>query len=214
MTGEKQTSPALYRMICALAAVACAFSLLVGILLIANSMAVSMASPLNLPELDHLRATLKASPADEAVRDKIRDLDQVVRHLYFTGLASGRTGVALLLAGITIALASLKFLAVLRRRQPDLRGIPPASDPLHEQSVTRWALAGVGILILAIIVSVGQVGRDLRARAGLSVQPRPCDGFPRANPWLFRRLHRLTKQVKGLLSRTASAARLLSSTSL
>ncbi len=165
MTGEKQTSPALYRMICALAAVACAFSLLVGILLIANSMAVSMASPLNLPELDHLRATLKASPADEAVRDKIRDLDQVVRHLYFTGLASGRTGVALLLAGITIALASLKFLAVLRRRQPDLRGIPPASDPLHEQSVTRWALAGVGILILAIIVSVGQVGRDLRARA-------------------------------------------------
>ena len=167
MSPENTSSKALYRMVCAMAVVSCAFSLLVGILLISNTMAIRMASPLELPELDHLRTSLKASPADEAVRNKIRDLDQVVRHLYFTGLASRRTGSLLLLAGIALSLTSLKAVAILRRRQPDPREYPATTDPLQAESAARWAVAAAGTVIVAgvMIISkeVPSVGGALRA---------------------------------------------------
>lgn len=164
MSLDTTRSQALYRMVCALAAVSCAFSLLMGILLISNTMAVRMASPLNLPELDHLRETLKADPANVAVREKIRDLDQVVRHLYFAGLTSRRAGAYLLLAGIALSLASLKAVALLRRRQSDPREYPPPPDPLRAEFAARWALAGSGAVILIVAVYFSWVGRDLRAR--------------------------------------------------
>ncbi len=156
MSPENTSSTALYRMACAMALVSCAFSLLVGILLISNTMAIRMASPLDMPELELLRSSLKASPADEAVRNKIRDLDQVVRHLYFTGLASRRTGSLLLLAGIALSLASLKAVATLRRRQPDPREYPATTDPLQAESAARWAVLVAGAVIVAVTVCLGR----------------------------------------------------------
>ncbi|MEI6786851.1 MAG: PQQ-binding-like beta-propeller repeat protein [bacterium] len=175
MSQESPSSKALYRMACAMAVVSCAFSLLVGILLISNTMAIRMASPLELPELDHLRTSLKASPADETVRNKIRDLDQVVRHLYFTGLASRRTGSLLLLAGIALSLTSIKAVAILRRRQPDPREYPVATDPLKAESAARWAVAAAGAVIVAITVFLGRVDRDLRARSVPDKHPSHSD---------------------------------------
>lgn len=167
MSPESPSSQSLYRMACAMAVVSCAFSLLVGILLISNTMAIRMASPLDLPELEHLRTSLKASPADEAVRNKIRDLDQVVRHLYFTGLASRRTGTFLLLAGLAVSLTSLKAVAILRRRQPDPREYPVATDPLKAESAARWAVVAAGGVIVAIAMIIAKgvpsVGGALRA---------------------------------------------------
>jgi outer membrane protein assembly factor BamB len=165
MSMESKSSQSLYRVVCAVAVVSCAFSVLIGILLISNSMAVRMASPLDLPELEHLREMVKASPSNQAVTDKIRDLDQVVRHLYFTGLASRKTGIILLLTGMIVSLLSLKAVAWLRRQPPNPREYPPDPDPLQAESVARWALAGLGGVIVAIAVWVGQVDRDLRARS-------------------------------------------------
>ncbi len=172
MSLDTTRSQVLYRMACALAVVTCAFSLLMGILLVSNVMAVRMASPLNLPELDHLRETIKADPANVAVREKIRDLDQVVRHLYFAGLTSRRAGAYLLLGGIVLSLASLKAVALLRRRRFDPREYPAPPDPLRTEFAARWALAGSGVVILSVAVYFSWVGRDLRARPepGGSVQ--------------------------------------------
>jgi outer membrane protein assembly factor BamB len=181
MSPESPSSQALYRMACAIAVVSCAFSLLVGILLLSNTMAIRMASPLDLPELEHLRTSLKASPADEAVRNKIRDLDQVVRHLYFTGLASRRTGSLILLAGIALSLTSLKAVAILRRRQPDPREYPSATDPLQAESAARWALAAAGAVIVVVAACFIRVDRDLRARsdaAGTSASTATRRGAP------------------------------------
>lgn len=166
MNGERQTNPGLYRLACALAAVACAFSLVVGILLVSNIMAVNMASPLNLPELDHLRETLKASPADEAVRERIRDLDQAARHLYFAGLESRRIGVGLLLAGVAVSLLSLKVVATLRRRPPDPRGYSAVPDPLQEQSVIRWAVTVMGGVVLVAALISAKVSTPLGGTSG------------------------------------------------
>ena len=158
---QPSSSQTLYRLFYALAAVSCAFSLLVGILLVSNMMAVRLASPLNLPELDHLRAALKTTPADDSVREKIRDMDQVVRHLYFTGLTSRRTGGYLLLAGIAVSLVCLKTVGALRRRQPDPRDYPATPDRLQAEAVARWTLAGVGIFVLGSAAYLGFANRGI-----------------------------------------------------
>lgn len=145
-----------YRMACALAIVSCAFSLLVGMLMISNAMAVRMASPLDLPELDRLRQTLKASPADEAVREKIRDLDQVARRLYFKGISSSRTGALLLLGGVAVSLLSLKLVARLRRRLPDPSRYPATPDILRTERLARFSLGGMaGVALLAALIAGG-----------------------------------------------------------
>jgi flagellar motor component MotA len=56
MDNPKPVSPGLYRLTLAEAAVACVFSLLVAILLVSTLMTVRVSSPLNLPELDAMRA--------------------------------------------------------------------------------------------------------------------------------------------------------------
>ena len=175
MSSENTSSQILYRMACAMAVVSCAFSLLVGILLISNTMAIRMASPLDLPALEHLRTSLKASPTDDTIRNIIRDLDQVVRHLYFTGLASRRTGSLLLLAGIALSLASLKAVAILRRRQPDPREYPATTDPLRAESAARWAVVAAGAVIVVVAVCLGRVDRDLRARSVSDKHPSRSD---------------------------------------
>ncbi len=167
MSLESKSSQSLYRVVCAVAVVSCAFSVLIGILLISNSMAVRMASPLDLPELEHLREMVKASPSNQAVTDKIRDLDQVVRHLYFTGLASRKTGIILLLTGMIVSLLSLKAVAWLRRQPPNPREYPPDPDPLQAESVARWAVVVAGGVIVATVMiiakEVSPVGGALRA---------------------------------------------------
>lgn len=152
MTGNNSTgdvtSRGLYRAVCALAAVSCAFTLLVGILLVSNLMTIHTASPLNLTEIETLRTSLKVNPVDEAVRTKIRDLDLVARHFYFNGLAVHRTGVFLLLGGMVVSLVSLRTMARLRRRHSDPRDYPSGLDPVEAASVARWTMAGVIVAVL------------------------------------------------------------------
>ena len=146
-----------YRLSYTLAGVACAFSLIVSILMVANLLTVRTASPLNLPELTKLQASLKANPADVAVKDKIRDLDAIARGFYFGGMSSLHTGTLLLLGGIVVTLINLKVLTHLRRRQPDPREFPPLPDPTVSSTTARWVTGGT-----AIVLVVGSLTYGLR----------------------------------------------------
>ncbi|MEI8141071.1 MAG: PQQ-binding-like beta-propeller repeat protein [bacterium] len=151
------SSRLLYRLSYTLAVVACAFSLIVGILMVSNLLTIRTASPLNLPELSQLQASLKASPADDALKDKIRDLDVVARSFYFGGLGSLRTGAFLLLSGVIVALINLKIITHLRRHQPDPREFPTLPDPLATSATVRWVTGGI-----AIVLVVGSLAYGLR----------------------------------------------------
>lgn len=140
----------IYRFVYALAAVSCAFCLLVGILMVSNLLTLRTASPLNLGELSQLQSSLKATPTDEALKDKIRDLDFVARSFYFGGLASFRTGTYLLLGGVIVALTNLGILMRLRRRQPDPREFPPLPDPSDSASTVRWITGGTAIVLTMV----------------------------------------------------------------
>jgi len=155
------SSRLLYQLIFTLAGLACVFSLLVGILMVANLLTVRTASPLNLPELTQLQASLKANPADDAVKEKIRDLDAVARSFYFGGLSSLRTGTLLFLGGLIVALTSLKMLAQLRQRQPDPREFPALPDPTKSSATTRRM---IGLIALVLIMGTALTGLLIRTK--------------------------------------------------
>lgn len=165
------TSRLVYRLLCTLAAISCAFSLLVGILMASNLMTLRTASPLNLPELTQLQASLKANPTDDAIREKIRDLDLVARSFYFGGLSSLRTGTFLLLGGVVVALISLRTAAQLRQRTPDPREFPAPQDPAHSAATTRWVIGGTVIVLASGALVLG-------LRLGETPRPTGKPGLP------------------------------------
>ncbi|MDD4872226.1 MAG: PQQ-binding-like beta-propeller repeat protein [Kiritimatiellae bacterium] len=161
-----------YRITYAMAVVSCVFSLLVGMLMVSSLMAVRTSSPLDMPEIDQLRAVLKENPTDEILRNKIRDLDLVSRRFYFTGLTSLRTGSFLLLGGVIIMLVSLKTMASLRRRLPNPREYPASPDMLQSAATARWVIAGMWVALITGAVVIG-----IMERSGLEAVV-PSNGVP------------------------------------
>lgn len=172
--GDARRSGGLYRAAVALAVVACAFTLVVVMLVVSDLLVVRGASPLAVPELDQLRASLKVSPGNAEVRDRIRDLDHAVRLVYFQGLVSRRTGLHLLLGGAVVALASLRAMAVLRRRLPDPRTYRPSVDVREAESSARWTIAGT--MVALMIVAVLLAGRGGMGVGGVAGAPPSRDG--------------------------------------
>lgn len=160
-----------YRLSSALAVIACVFSLTVGMMMFANLLTVRTASPLNLRELTQLQASLKANPADDAVKDKIRDLDCVARSFYFGGLNSLRTGAFLLLGGVVVALLNFKVMVRLRRQQPDPREFDPIPDPLDSAATTRQVIGGMAIVLASSALIMGlRLGDERRPAGPLALQ--------------------------------------------
>ncbi|MEI6563856.1 MAG: PQQ-binding-like beta-propeller repeat protein [bacterium] len=149
-------SPLVYRITFTISSVACAFSLLVGILMATNLLTIRTASPLNLTELTQLQTSLKANPADEAIQNKIRDLDHVARSFYFGGMNSLRTGSFLLLGGVVVALITLRIATTLRRRTPNPREFPALPDPIDSAATTRWVTGGIatGLTVCALVLGL------------------------------------------------------------
>jgi outer membrane protein assembly factor BamB len=175
--GDVYRLTGLYRAAVVLAVVACAFTLVVVMLLVSDLLVARGASPLAVPELDQLRASLKAAPGNAEVRDKIRALDQAVRLVYFQSLASRRTGLYLLLGGVAVALASLRTVAVLRRRLPDPRTYGPPGEARDAESAARWTIAGTMVAMMFIAVLwVGRGGMGVGGVAG--APPSSAAGEP------------------------------------
>ncbi len=184
MTNQPKTScdssRVWYRLSCTIASVACAFSLLVGVLMVSNLLTIRTASPLNLTELSQLQASLAASPTDTALINKIRNLDFVARSFYFTGLASFRIGSLLLLGGILVALLNFKIMFLLRRPQPDPRNFPPLPDPLVSAAATRRLIGTLAtiLVISAIIIAIQSRHATPPLEKSISLVGPPLAGVP------------------------------------
>ncbi|MEI6972112.1 MAG: PQQ-binding-like beta-propeller repeat protein [bacterium] len=151
-----------YSIACAVALVAVAFTVAVGMLMVSSYLAARTSSPLNLTELDRLRAAIPGDASGDAVRTRIRDLDHVARQLYFGGLHSLRTGCYLFLLGAIISLAGIKVAITLKARRPDPRGYPPAVGELELLASARFVIAAtaVGLVTVAILIGIMERRRD------------------------------------------------------
>lgn len=159
MAVGESSSRLYYRLAYAVAIVSVAFSVVVCMLMVVHFLEVRTASPLNLTEIEQLRSSLSAHPADEVLKEKIRNLDLLARLSYFGGLTSLRTGSCLLLCGVVVALACLKTMAALRRKHPDPRKYPPAADELESSAAARFAIAGMAVAVITGAVVVGFLER-------------------------------------------------------
>ncbi len=150
----------------AAATVACAFAVLLGILMIAGLFAVREASPLERPEMDRLRARLQAEPADADAQAAFRQADLALRQAYFGGLSFLRVGGTLLVAGVGLALLSLMAVAACRWKPPDPRQGGAPEKELEAARRLRFTLAATGL-------ALGVAAAALGVKARLEDRPGP-----------------------------------------
>jgi len=125
------------------------FSFVISILVIANYLQMKRADPVNMKVINTLVERLNQSPKDEQLRDEIRTLDLLSRKAYFTSRWQIRTGGYLLLIGLAIALISLQFIELNRKKQPVIPGEMNEDVLLTQKNSRRWIAAG-GITIVGV----------------------------------------------------------------
>jgi outer membrane protein assembly factor BamB len=131
------------------------FSALVGLILLVNHFLVPTDDPVKSVELAQAKEKLHATPTDEALKQKIRDLDLQARRTYFRHLQINLLGAWLLIAG-----SGVFFFAARRvRATVEKPHLPkPATDAeaqqLHATRIGRWAIAGSGAALLALLLAL------------------------------------------------------------
>ncbi|OGV57962.1 MAG: hypothetical protein A2283_15440 [Lentisphaerae bacterium RIFOXYA12_FULL_48_11] len=142
-------------MVYVLAVLSCCFSLIVGMLMLANVFTVRMSLPLDMPEIEQLRTALKDNPSDEMLKNKIRDMDLASRRFYFASLTSLGTGSLLLLGGLVFAVISLKTLSVMRMKMPNPKEYVMRPEDLAAAASARWVIGGLSVVLLTASIVTG-----------------------------------------------------------
>ena len=145
---EPDAKSAPYQVLRVTGYVAAVFSLIVGILLIANNVSVTRLDPVHSPALAKLVDQLKASPRDAAIREEIRELDLLSRQAFFTSQRFTHVGVALLVGGLAVTVICFKTLNAYRAAPP----YPDSSDPKQDLAATAlWARKSVTVIGLVLV---------------------------------------------------------------
>src|SRR5690348_5391967 len=94
------------------------FSLVVALVMLVNHLSADAIDPLTSPELKPLKEKLRLTPADEPLKQQIRQTDLQMRSRYFRRLSQTSSGVYLLLAGAAVFLVAAGQCARYRRQPP------------------------------------------------------------------------------------------------
>jgi outer membrane protein assembly factor BamB len=135
--------------------VAGVFTLVVGVAMIAGHIGSRAEDPLKSPLLREYKEKLRANPADEQMKDRIRTLDLQLRRKYFTQLSRTQAGVYLLLGGVAAFVLAVTQAARCQRRLP-LPG-PKLEDPkqaARAAAMARWSVAAAGAVIGVFLLAV------------------------------------------------------------
>ncbi len=129
------------------AIVAGAFSLVVAALMAINALSLTMDDPLDSPEFRSLQSALKRQPANEQLKDRIRQMDLQLRSEHFRRKDLLKTGSYLLAVGLALFVLAAKLAADLRKKLP-----APAGDEFEGRRrrvgrAARWSVAAVGMII-------------------------------------------------------------------
>ena len=134
------------------AAVAGAFLLILGALLVATLAEERRLDPLNSPALSALIERLDDGPDDEALRREIQALDLVSRRAFFTSVEQMRAGGWLLGGGAVVLAAALGIWTALSRRQAVPGEFAEASAELKSAFLSRRLISGGGLALAGAAV--------------------------------------------------------------
>ena len=147
---EFEGNELLWRVSAAAALASGVFVLVVFTLLVVNYLQVMAADPIDDLTLSRLRDEYASAPErDEALAQRIRELDLLTRKAFFTSQYHLRTGGLLLLGGVVVFLLALKGMARWRPEAPELPETPPAEEEWLSRSTARALVTWTGVALLA-----------------------------------------------------------------
>ena len=165
--------------------VAGVFSVLIGLTMIFGRLSIRAEDPLKSPQLAALKDKLRLSPADEQIKQNVRQLDLQLRQRYFRQLSRMGSGVYLLLGGVAVFILTFKQGARLRKRLP----MPQPRPDAPEQSMlaaarARWSVAASGtaigafLFILTLSLSTALPKRMAELEKTVGASEAPGTGVP------------------------------------
>ena len=125
------------------------FSLVVFILLVVNYLQIRAADPVNNEMITQMRQQYAALPdQDDALAQRIRDLDLLTRRAFFVSQEHLRLGAIMLLVGVSVFLISFKNMVRWRPNVPELAETPTAEIEFLAFAQSRQLLTWLGIALL------------------------------------------------------------------
>jgi outer membrane protein assembly factor BamB len=115
--------------------------------------------PLKSPDLRELKEKLRLNPADEQLKQQIRQLDLQLRSRYFHRLSHSSSGTYLLVAGAIVLVVAAKKCARYQKKAPMPQPKKSVTDPTESSKLARWSVsvagAAVGSVVLVLSVGLG-----------------------------------------------------------
>ena len=165
------------------------FVLLLGVGLVVGYGFGRAEDPLKSPELKALKEQLRAKPADEQLKTRIRALDLELRQHYFLQISRLRFGVYLLLGGLAVFVAATSRAALFTRLLPMPQPKPDVAEQAARAATqARWSVAvsgtaiGLFLLILGLSLSPAVPRRAAEAEKTVSAGNAEPAGSDAASP--------------------------------
>jgi outer membrane protein assembly factor BamB len=134
-----------------------AFCFFLGLILFANYGIAKNEDPLRSTELKELKQKLQATPSDDTVKQRIRELDLRLREKYFRHLEGTRLGTYLLLGGVTMFLISVGQTSRAKLPVPKSTfEIAGSNRALAGKARSSVIITGAAIAISLMILSLGR----------------------------------------------------------
>lgn len=151
---EKNTQSLPYQLIKGVAMVSGVFALLVCALLIANNLSLKKTDPIHSPALQRLVEELKTNPNDQALRDEIRELDQISRRAFFTSQHFNRMAIYMLVGGLLVMVIAFKSLEAYTALPPFPDSRDPKEDLAEKAAWARKSITSVGLVLVGFALMI------------------------------------------------------------
>ena len=136
------------------AIVAGAFSVVVGVEVVAHWMESQRWDPFDSPMLARMREeAIKKNFSDAALVEEIRGYELSLRREYYYRQAFARWGGWLLLSGVVAFLAAVKYAVDCRKEAPRPAGGAAPEDAPRTASAARWAVGAVALALVGATVA-------------------------------------------------------------
>jgi outer membrane protein assembly factor BamB len=141
------------------------FIVIVAVIMVMQYFQLKKIAPESSTLLPELRAELSADRKNDALRERIRDLDLLSRRAWFTGQDQLHIGGLLLLGAGGVLLAAFIILGVTAEKRVDEDSCPGMTEPKRSGLRIALALTGgglfIGALAVAFIYDIGDAGKKI-----------------------------------------------------
>ena len=136
--------------------VACGFILLVSMIMLMRQFQLRLTNPTDNEALQRLTERSQQRPADEGLRDAVRNFQLTARKAYFTALWQINTGAYVLVGNAAVLGISLWVIRLVGKKNPVPKGIALVEEFRISRTKSRlvWGIIGVILLVSLLVLIV------------------------------------------------------------